>query len=60
MSHSPKGELVFLGTKGDYVPDDENLRNRILEESHGSRYSIYLGATKIYHDLRDIFVGGMV
>ncbi|KAF3625841.1 hypothetical protein FXO38_26150 [Capsicum annuum] len=27
---------------------------RIMEEAHGPHYSIYLGATKIYHDLREI------
>ena len=37
------------------VPDVEYLRNRILEEAHGSRYSIHPGATKIYHDLREIY-----
>ena len=30
------------------------MRNRILEEAHGSRYSIHPGATKRYHDLREL------
>ena len=30
------------------------LRNRI-EEAHESRYSIHLGSTKMYHDLRDVY-----
>ena len=33
----------------------EDLRNRILEEAHGSRCSIHLGATKMYHDLRKVY-----
>ena len=37
------------------VPDVEDLRYRILEEAHGSRYSIHLGDTKMYHDLREVF-----
>ena len=29
------------------------LRKRILEEVDGSRYSIHMGSTKMYHDLRE-------
>jgi hypothetical protein len=28
------------------------LKEKILDEVHTSRYSIYPGSTKIYHDLR--------
>ena len=34
------------------VPDVDGLRDRILEEAHGSRYSIRPGSTKMYYDLR--------
>ena len=34
------------------VPNVEDLRNRILNEAHGSHHSIHLGSTKMYHDLR--------
>ena len=37
------------------VPDVDGLRVRILEEAHGSCYSIHPGSTKIYHDLRKIY-----
>ncbi|WMV54613.1 hypothetical protein MTR67_047998 [Solanum verrucosum] len=37
------------------VPDVDGLREKILEEAHGSRYSIHPGATKMYHDLREIY-----
>ena len=30
------------------------MRNRILEDAHGSRYSIHIVATKMYHDLREV------
>ena len=36
-------------------PNVDGLRNRILEELHGSHYSIHSGSTKIYHDLREVF-----
>ena len=36
------------------VPDVDGLRDRIFEEAHGSRNSIYLSSTKMYHDLREI------
>ncbi|XP_070010675.1 uncharacterized protein [Nicotiana sylvestris] len=50
---------VFMGEDGVLqlqghlcVPNIDGLRERILEEAHGSRYSIHLGATKMYRDLR--------
>jgi hypothetical protein len=37
------------------VPKREALKKRILDEAHMSRYSIHLGSTKMYHDLRQQF-----
>jgi hypothetical protein len=37
------------------VPKREALKNKILDEAHTSRYSIYPGSTKRYHDLRQQF-----
>ena len=37
------------------VPDQENLRQQILREAHESAYSIHLGGTKMYQDLRETF-----
>ena len=37
------------------VPDVDDLRNRVLEESYGSRYSIHPGYTKMYRDLREVY-----
>ena len=37
------------------VPNVGELRQHILAEAHNSRYSIHPGATKIYHDLREIY-----
>ena len=37
------------------VPNVDGLRDQILEESHGSHYSINLGSTKFYHDRREIY-----
>lgn len=39
------------------VPDVDKLRDRILEEAHGSCYSFHLGSTKMYDDLREIYLG---
>jgi hypothetical protein len=33
----------------------EALKKKILDEAHTSRYSIPLGSTKMYHDLREQF-----
>jgi hypothetical protein len=37
------------------VPKKEALKRKILNEAHTSRYSIHLGSTKMYHDLRQQF-----
>ena len=37
------------------VPRVEDLIHTILTEAHSSRYSIHLGATKIYRDLKKHF-----
>ena len=36
------------------VPNIDGLRSRILEEAHGSCYSIHPGLKKLYHDLREV------
>jgi hypothetical protein len=33
----------------------EDLKRKIFDEAHTSRYSIHSGSTKIYHDLRQQF-----
>ena len=38
------------------VPDVDNLRTRIVAEDHSSRYSIHPGSTKMYHDLKQIYL----
>ena len=35
------------------VPDVNELRKEIMEEAHFYAYSIHLGSTKMYHDLKD-------
>ena len=37
------------------VPYVDDLRTTIVAEAHGSRYSINLGSTKMYHDLKKIY-----
>jgi len=37
------------------VPDDAELRRLVLEEGHKSRFSLHLGMTKMYQDLKDNF-----
>jgi hypothetical protein len=34
------------------VPEIKELRETILKEAHDSAYSIYLGSTKMYQDLK--------
>jgi hypothetical protein len=37
------------------VPKKVALKKKILDKAHMSRYSIHLGSTKMYHDLRQQF-----
>ena len=37
------------------VPKVNGIYERILEEAHSSRYSIHLGSTKMYRDLREVY-----
>ena len=47
---------MFLGTMEDYLLAMLRIwDNQILEEAHGTCCSIYTGATKIYHDLREVY-----
>ncbi|KAH0652759.1 hypothetical protein KY289_030437 [Solanum tuberosum] len=47
------GVLRYQG--GLCVPNVDGLRGEIIEEAHGSRYSIRLGATKMHCDLREVY-----
>jgi hypothetical protein len=48
-----KGTLWFKDRL--VVVKKEALKKKILDEAHTSRYSIHLGSTKMYHDLRQQF-----
>ena len=37
------------------IPDNDEIKKMILEESHRSNLSIHPGATKMYHDLKKLF-----
>ena len=37
------------------VPGDNDLRKAILEEAHSGSFSIHLGSTKMYQDLKMSF-----
>jgi hypothetical protein len=37
------------------VPKRETLKKKIIDDAHTSRYSIHLGSTKMYHDLKQQF-----
>nr|GEU30691.1 hypothetical protein [Tanacetum cinerariifolium] len=38
-----------------WVPLVEGVRTIILDEAHKTRYSMHLGADKMYYDLRDMY-----
>jgi hypothetical protein len=37
------------------VPKNHELRKKVFDESHTSKYSIHPGSTKMYHDLKAQF-----
>jgi hypothetical protein len=37
------------------VPKNHGLRKKIFDEAHTSKYSIHIGSTKMYHDLKAQF-----
>ena len=39
------------------VPSSDGLKKKILAEAHNTHYSVHLGGTKIYRDLRQYFWG---
>ena len=53
LSRAGDGVLRYQGKF--CVPNVDNLRNWILEEAYGARYSIHSGYTKMYHDFREVF-----
>ena len=53
--NSESSVVVELKSKHLCTPDVDGLRVRILEEEHGSLYSIHPVLTKINHDLREIY-----
>jgi len=48
-----QGVLRFRGRI--YIPDYDEMKKMILEESHKSSLSSHPGATKMYHDLKKLF-----
>ena len=52
---SQKGDGVFRYQGRLCAPDVGESRQHILAEAHNSRYFIHTGATKMYHDLREVY-----
>ena len=40
------------------IPNVDELRKRIMMEAHHSRYSVYPGSTKMYHDFKEMYLWG--
>ena len=47
-------EVIRYGSRL-WVPNSRNLRKEILKEAHSSAYSIHLGSTKMYKDLKKYY-----
>ncbi|GJZ92982.1 putative reverse transcriptase domain-containing protein [Tanacetum coccineum] len=53
MERREDGSLYFLDRI--WVPLVGGVRTIIIDETHKTKYSIHLGADKMYHDLRDMY-----
>ena len=51
-------DTLRLGTRL-CVPDVDELRKEVMKEAHFSAYSIRPSSIKMYHDLKDIYIGGI-
>ena len=55
MTFEQGGDNVLMYQGRLCVPRMDGLQERIMEESHSSRYSIHPGSTKMYRDLREVY-----
>ncbi|XP_050222497.1 uncharacterized protein LOC126672585 [Mercurialis annua] len=49
-----KGGILKFGTRV-CVSNVEELKQRIMMEAHGSKYSVHPGSTKMYHDVKQMY-----
>ncbi|XP_049391142.1 uncharacterized protein LOC125855458 [Solanum stenotomum] len=54
MVFAQGGDCVLSSQGKLCIPNVDDFLERIMEESHSSRYLIQPGATKMYHDLREV------
>ena len=52
--HEDENDTLWIEDR-IYVPNDPEIRKLILQEAHDSLYSIHLGNTKMYLDLKESF-----
>ena len=52
--HEDKHDTLWFEDRA-YVPNNAEIRKLILQEAHGSPYSIHPGNTKMYLDLKEHF-----
>jgi hypothetical protein len=53
--HFTNDDLLRTGDARTVIPNDAKLRRDILDEAHKTRYTIHLGNTKMYQDLKKKF-----
>lgn len=37
------------------IPNKKELKDEILKEAHGTKYTIYPGSTKMYQNLKEVY-----
>jgi len=46
--------IMILGRRM-YVPDNKTLKQKLLQEAHKSKFTIHLGNTKMYQNLKQYY-----
>jgi hypothetical protein len=52
--HQDGKGILWFGSRL-VVPKNEDLKKKILDEAHLSKFSMHLGSTKMYHDLKPLY-----
>lgn len=55
MAFEVSGDGTLWYQERLYVPDADELREKILAKVHESRYTVHTGSTNMYHDLKEIY-----
>ncbi|MDV3178494.1 MAG: hypothetical protein Q8851_01535 [Sweet potato little leaf phytoplasma] len=60
MAYKIRGDGIMRYQGKSFLPNMDGLLERILDETHTSRYVVNPRFTKMYHDLKEIYRGNSI